>query len=563
MVIADMLLKNGKIATMDARESIHQAVAVKDGRIIDVGSDQALAGYAGPDTRVIDLGGKLVLPAAHDAHMHATLTGLTLREDFLHVGTPDIRTMDDLRDKIAAAVAQKQPGEWIYGSGFLEFLLPEFQNEGRGINRWDIDPVSPDNPVMLTDFGLHTLVVNSKALALAGLDKDFPDIPPEEGMVERDPVTGDLNGRFFEWSAHHLIGNHVPMLDEAELEACISRVQQALNAEGATSHTDIIGPGLERIFMGVARTQIMEIYERMHREGKLTARVSLAINPCPDGVESYDKIMACLDDLTLPEFSDRNWVKAETMKLFGDWGWWLRATADKPDGEGRSIFPGQTNEEQAAEIHRIILELHRRGWQVCNHAIGGMMVDVAVDAYAEAQQVYPRESPRHFVIHADDMTRDTAKKMAKFNILASPQPIACNIVAPMRVPMMTAGEEVFDWQAYMDEGCHVAGGSDAPCFSFNWREGVQFAVTRKPGMGDAIRPDLGMKLTDAIRMYTSEGAYQEGMETERGSIEISKVADFQVLGRDIFTCPPEEIAAIPVVMTICDGKVVYEQDNCV
>jgi predicted amidohydrolase YtcJ len=192
------------------------------------------------------------------------------------------------------------------------------------------------------------------------------------------------------------------------------------------------------------------------------------------------------------------------------------------------------------------------------HAIGGGTIDAAVDAFAKAQDMYPREDPRHFIIHADDMTLENAEKMGKYRIGSSPQPIAANIVAGMNAQSMSAGEELFNWQAYMDSGVSVAGGSDAPCFSFNWREGVQFAVTRVTAMGEPIRPDLAMNLKDAIRLYTIEGAKQEHMEDVRGSIEIGKAADFQVLGRDIFDCPKEEIAEIPVVMTVCAGKIVFE-----
>jgi len=192
------------------------------------------------------------------------------------------------------------------------------------------------------------------------------------------------------------------------------------------------------------------------------------------------------------------------------------------------------------------------------HAIGGKTIDVAVDAFARAQEMYPREAPRHYVIHADDRTVENAVKMSKCRIGSSPQPIAANIVAAMNALSMSAGEELFDWQAYMDKGVVVAGGSDSPCFSSNWREGVQFAVTRITMMGEEIRTDLSMKLEDAIRMYTIEGARQEHMENVRGSIETGKAADFQVLGEDIFECPKTEIGKIPVVMTICAGEVVYE-----
>lgn len=151
-----------------------------------------------------------------------------------------------------------------------------------------------------------------------------------------------------------------------------------------------------------------------------------------------------------------------------------------------------------------------------------------------------------------------AKRMGRFGIGCSPQPIAANIVAGMNAPRMTAGEELFNWGAYMKAGCWISGGSDSPCFDFNWRSGVQFAVTRTTAAGQAIRPDLAMSLEDAIRMYTIHGAYQEHMEHVRGSIETGKLADFQVLGRDIFTCPAGEIGQIPVDMTICGGRVVYQ-----
>lgn len=559
MIVADLVLKNGKVATVDAQFRFHQAVAVKDGWIIDVGGNEEISRRIGPNTQVIDLEGKVLLPAANDAHMHATLTGMKLAPGFLDVGTPDIKTVQDLQAKVAQAVQEAQPGEWIYGSGFLEFMLEECQKENRGLTRWDLDPVSPDNPVILNDFGLHTLVANSKALELAGIAKGHRALRPEEGILEVDEK-GEPNGRLFEWSAHHLVGDFCPLVSEEYIEDCITRVQKALNQQGATSHTDILGKGLEHIFLGVGREQAIHVYEKMRQEGKLTARVSIAINPCIDGEHSYDATITGIEKTVLPAFGDKNWVKADAVKLFGDQGAWLRPREDRPKGEGRSVFPGETNEEQAAEITRTILELHRRGWQVCVHSIGGKTIDVVVDAFCQGQEQYPREAPRHFVIHGDDMTVENSLRMGRYKIGCSPQPIAANIVAGMNAPRMTAGEELFDWQTYMDNGTIVAGGSDSTCFSFNWREGVQFAVTRTTAMGQAIRPDLAMKLEDAIRMYTIEGAKQERLENVRGSIEINKVADFQVLGEDIFACPPAQISQIPIAMTICGGKVVYLND---
>lgn len=316
MATADLVLQNGKVATVDKDFRFCEAVAVKDGWIIDLGTTEEMAEHVGPGTRVIDLEGRVMLPAANDAHLHATLTGLRMGEGALDVGAT--QSLAELKGVVAGAAKAAKPGQWIWGSGFMEFLYPELQAQGmRGVNRWDLDEAAPDVPVMLNDFGLHTLVVNSKALELAGITKDHPDLKPEEGVMERDPATGEPNGRFFEWSSHHLVGNHCPPVSDEEIEASILRVQRALNAQGAASHADIVGRGVERIFLGVSRERCMEIYERMAREGRLTARVSLHINHCVDGVESYDSILRALDEMKLPEFRDPNWVQARTVKIFG------------------------------------------------------------------------------------------------------------------------------------------------------------------------------------------------------------------------------------------------------
>lgn len=297
----------------------------------------------------------------------------------------------------------------------------------------------------------------------------------------------------------------------------------------------------------------------MHREGKLTARVSC--NIFPSAVQSYEEVVEGLDKTELPEFQDKNWVKADTVKLFSDLGFWLRKAPAWSNDHGRSMFPGDTDEEQVESLTKTIVEVHKRGYQIGVHAIGGRSIDAVVDAYARAQQLYPRKSPRHIIIHGDDMIMDNVEKMAKFNMICAPQPTAAFVVAGFVSQMTTVGKEMFNWQEYMDQGVVVAGGSDSTGFySFNWLEGVQFAVTRTTMTGEEIRPDLAMDLEDAIRMYTINGAIQEHMEDVRGSIEVGKVADFQVLGEDIFEVPKYEIGKIPVVMTICDGKVVYEAD---
>ena len=198
------------------------------------------------------------------------------------------------------------------------------------------------------------------------------------------------------------------------------------------------------------------------------------------------------------------------------------------------------------------------GWQVCIHACGGGSMDACIEGFAQANQLYPGKDLRHCLIHCDDTTKECAAKMVKNGVLAAIQPTAANIVFGWNTPVLTDKEEIFDYQAYTDLGACLTGGSDSTCFSMNWRQGMQFCMTRTTADGYCARPDLAMKREDAIRMYTINGAYQEHMEHIRGSIEVNKVADFQILDKDVMTCPVTEIGSANVVMTICGGKVVYE-----
>lgn len=186
-------------------------------------------------------------------------------------------------------------------------------------------------------------------------------------------------------------------------------------------------------------------------------------------------------------------------------------------------------------------------------------MDCCIEAIEKANQMYPGKDLRHFLIHTDDQTEATAKKMAKNGILAAIQPSAGDLVFEGNTKTISDGDRIFNYQRYADLGEIQTGGSDSTCFPVNWRKGMQFAVTRTTSSGFTAHPELGMKREDAIRLFTINGAYQEHMENIRGSIEVGKVADFQILDRDIMTCPSEEIGSSTVVMTICGGKVVYEK----
>lgn len=553
---ADLVLKNGKVATVDGRFSYVEAVAVRNGWIIDRGTDGEMEGHIGPNTRVLDVSGRLVLPGGCDAHVHAVHTGYTLSPSFLDFSGPAYDTMDKILEQVRAACDRAGPGEWVFGCGFVDGNIRELAQGGRLMNRYDLDAAAPHTPVVLTDFSLHSMVCNSKALEVAGMAETAPDVPTGVGLIHRDE-TGKPLGRFVEWGAQSLLCEKCPGLSDQELEDAIRRGQQALNREGITAHADILGPGGAHVFRGTWGLRPIELYEKMARRGQLTARVSVAVFSALGGEASYDAIVRGTEHMTLPQFHDRNWVKADAVKFFVDLGGptWLR----QADRRGEFVTAWSGSEETVvSEIQRTILELHRLGVQIAIHSCGGASMDCCIEGFAQANQLYPGKDLRHYLIHTDDLTLACAEKMAKNGVLASVQPTAANIVFGWNTPVLTDREEICNYQGYLDRGLILTGGSDSTCFSMNWRQGMQFCLTRTTQDGYCARPDLAMRREDAIRMYCSNGAYQEHMEHVRGSIEVNKVADFQILDQDVLTCPANEVGSARVLQTICDGKTVYE-----
>ena len=556
-MFADTVLLNGKIATVDDRFTIVEALAVKDGRVTDADTNERVKAKIGPDTRVYDLGGKVALPGACDAHMHAGSTGLVLRPETLDLKA--VRSLGELNEQLGEAVKAVNPGDWIFGSGLQEYAIPGLMEKDLGLTKYDLDPFTHRNPVAIMDADHHTMIVNSLALNAAGFDKRMRELKPEEGVICRSP-DGGLSGRFEEYGAIGMMSRFIPALTDAELDDSLVRMQKLLNSQGVTSHTDILGAGGNYVMRDSWGDRAILAYERLRRKGKLTARVCVNYFAAEGGVHSYEAIMRGLENAGLPEFGDEKWVCVRGVKLFGD-----RMAIWEAEGNGRSMFPGRTEAEQITEIERTVSRLHEMGYQILTHAIGKKMVDVILGAYVKAQEDHPREDPRHFIIHGDGISEANLRDMKKHGIGLSCQPISFPVLSLLHLGSM--GEDAFNWQLYSDRGIVVAGGSDYSSTGWtersgcpvSWLEGLQHAVLRDTAKGDLMRGELGMTLADGIRMYTINAARQDRAEAWRGSLEPGKVADVQVLGEDIFRAPKEAIGSIPVVMTITGGKVVYEE----
>jgi len=562
---ADLLIVNGKVITVDRHFSTHQAVAVKNGWIIAVGTDKELKDLKGTRTQLIDLKGKPLLPGTNDTHTHAVLFGATRPPLCLDLMYPKAKSIADIVGMVQGEVKRKKPGEWIRGFGWDQGFLDECKNDPARLPRkWDFDAVSPDNPVALNDFSAHTLVVNSKALELAGIDKHTPD--PGEGVMERDPDTGEPTGVFLEFGAQALVSKAIPLYTTEELRQAAVNAMDIMNENGITSFTDVaLGPGGNEFVGGALGERCIEVYKALHDEGKLTARVTIGLLMGKYGSISYTDLRSGLENIKLPEGLNETWLRIPTIKVFADGipmtktAWMWKSYLD--GGHGCLCVPGANDKERYAELMKIIRLVHDSGYQLAVHVVGDRASDAAVDGIELAMRDNPRGDPRHYLIHGDNMRPECARRMGRNRIGSSMQPFIKGQIADVMELFVGEKRAAYNWpiRTVMDAGVVVSGSSDTPCTYPNWLPGVQTAVLRESlASGRVSGPDQRISLEEAIAMYTINGAWQDHMDDIKGSIEVGKLADLQVLEEDILSVDHHEIGQIQVDMTIVDGKIVYE-----
>lgn len=563
----DLIIVNGRVITVNENFEIASAVAVKDGRIAAVGADEEIRAMAGDGTEVLDLGGLTMLPGINDSHMHAPFFGATRPPLALDLSFPNVQSIGGIVEAVRQKAAELEPGEWIRGFGWDQGSLEECRNDPTMFpRRSDIDPVSPDNPVILTDFSGHTILVNQKALEIAGITAETK---PSSGHIERDEQ-GEPTGIFLELGAQALVTKHVPILTREEKKAALLSSLAILNSHGVTSLTDAaIGPGGEAYSYGVMSAEFIDIYKELLAEGQLTARVSVLLLLGDYGALNYDDLKNGLETFPIPTDTDPEWLRFPGIKLFADgipltYTSWMNEDYVSGDvGHGVSVLPGETDEEQRANLIRMIKLVHERGFQVAIHATGDRAIDAAVDGYAEAMAEKPGGDPRHYVIHGDFISPETCRKLAGINGGVAMQPTIEAMISDFDPAVVGDERAAYEWpmRTVLDSGLRLTASSDAPITVPNWRLGVENAVLRESLVSGAVSgPEECITVEEAIRAYTINGAYQDHMEDIKGSIEVGKLADFCIIDQDILSIDPHQIKTIGVVKTIVGGKVVYQAD---
>lgn len=524
---ADAIYFGGPIYT-GLGEATVEAVAVRDGAILATGARADIEKKKGAKTEMIDLAGAAMFPGFADSHGH--LLGIGMRE--LTLNLEGVGSVAELVEIVAAEVAEADPGEVIYGRGWIETGWPE----GRFPSRDDLDPVSPDNPVVLTRADGHALVANSAALARAEVDEKTPD--PDGGRIEKD-AAGRPTGMFID-NAMSLVRGIIETPSEAQRREAYATGAEVYAAYGWTSiHNMSQDP------------RDLDMIEQLADDGQIPIRVYNAVDP------------AGLDALAAsgPRASKNGHAVTRAVKLYMDGALGSRGAAllapysDQPETNGLLLM---TPEQGAA----LLTKAKSAGIQVCTHAIGDRGNRLTLDWYEQAFAGADGANLRWRIEHAQIVDPTDIPRFAKLGVIASMQPshaIGDLFFAPSRLgPFRLDG--AYAWRSLLDSGAVVTGGTDAPVERGDPAIEFYAAVARRGLDGtqtDDWRPAQKVTRAEALKMFTSAPAFASFREADLGTIEPGKRADFSVFSKDLMTVPEEEILKAKAVMTVVDGEIAH------
>ena len=532
---ATFVVRNAAIVTMDARYPRAEALAVNGEWIVAVGTNAEIARYVGPQTRVLDATGRLVIPGFNDSHAHFASGSGRLRELDLY----GVSTLEEVLRRVAERVKQAQPGEWVTGSGYDHTLWGE-----KWPTRQDLDRVAPNNPVLLRRASGHSAWANSMALRLNNITKATAN--PDAGEVQKDPRTGEPTGILLE-TAQSLIRRTAPELSDDE-----RRKRQREDLLAGFRHAAMLGV---TSVVTSSSTAEMEVLRELQREGVLTLRwtgwlpLGQAARLAGQGVRTGQ---------------GDYWVRTGFLKGFID-GTLGDGTAamfapfsDRKDFDG---LPRMTQEQ----LTEAVVYADRMGFQVGVHAIGDRGVHMVLNAFEKAATINGTRNMRHRVEHAQLIAPDDIRRFGALGVIPSMQ--QTHATTDMRFAELRVGVErsktAYAWRSLLDGGAVLAFGTDWAVEPLDPMRGVFSSVTRTNIQ--AMQPKTGwfpeQKLTvwESIYYYTWGSAYGDHLENVKGSLAPGRLADMVVMDRDLFTIPAEEILQAKVDFTVVGGRVVWDR----
>ncbi|QLH26616.1 amidohydrolase [Streptomyces sp. Rer75] len=558
-----LILTGGQILTLDTDFTVAEGVAVRGRDISATGSDAEMRALAGPETRIVELHGRTVLPGINDSHLHGAAYGMTKPPFALGVGHPAVGSIADIATVVAEAARATRPGDWIIGQGWDPGYLAEcIADPARFPHRRDLDAAAPDNPVCLTDFSSHMAWANTAALRRCGLDAGTA--PPPGGVIDTDPE-GQPTGILRE-AAQQLVQTALPSPALAQRRQAIQGVIRELHSRGITSYTEPgLGPGGTETLFGGLSTDNWTAYAELAEAGELDARVSVLLLPAPMGGSAGD-LRTGLAELHRPQSADPRRLRAIGVKIFAD-GVPPNRTAWMSEpypegGHGALCVHGDTPALQADELHEMIRTAHEAGFQLGVHATGDRAIEAVVDAFVAANTAAPRPDARHYVIHGDFIGPTGLAKLAAHGYGVNMNPAIKWTISDLMDEVVGRERSAYQWpvRSAIEAGVRVCASSDAPITEPDWRQGVAAMMLRESKAGGRPSgPDQCVPLAEALRAYTTEPAWQDFADDWKGTIEPGKAADLCVLDRPLLELDPHTIPKVQVDLTVFDGRVVFER----
>jgi predicted amidohydrolase YtcJ len=551
---AEAIYYNAKVITVNARFDIAQAVAVAGGAIVKVGSNEEIKALAGPDTRLVDLTGKSLLPGFYDNHIHLGEPLQPWKYGAMIEAVPEwLRQAKDVESLVAAVrakAAATPKGQWITG----EIPREEWPNAALP-TRWHLDKATTDHPVALAR-GPHTLLVNSKALALAGVTRDTK---PPGGEIVHD-AKGEPTGKILE-AARRVITRVMPT------PATEGGADKQLES-WRTLLAQLASLGVTSVNVAGVRPDGLPLVRRLYEQhGNELPRMTVQLRVSP-GFDSHDdpqigasQSIAEIEAIGDPrKFFAHDKLKLGAVKMSIDGGlsapifWSLKPYENRPGFYGEQRIPDSA-------FARVARRAHEHGWQLGIHTMGDAAVVMVVNEIEKILRAAPRANHRHYLHHVAVLPpADTIRKMAAMEIMVASQPgfllglgaFADEALEPEREATQQPSRSL------LQRGVRVSYGSDAG--PYGPLAGLYAAVTRRSWNGAVKGKEESVTIQEAIRMHTLEPAYFTFDEQTRGSIEAGKTADFVVLDRDLLTIDPERIQDVHVLQTIIGGREVYRRD---
>jgi len=543
---ADLVLKNGKIVTMDESNPEVQALAVRGDMIVAAGSDKKIDAYIGDATQVIDLGGKLAIPGFIESHGHFTGIGRAK----MQLNLMKVKNWDEVIAMVAEAVKDAQPGEWIQGRGWHQEKwdkTPEPNVDGLPYHH-SLSKVSPDNPVWLSQASGHASYANAKAMELAEITKETLD--PPGGEIVRDPegnpigVFRETAQRLVSRGMSHYLDERTPEQLDAERRKVVELAAQECLSKGITSFHDA-GSSFGTI----------DLFKEFAEQDKLGIRLYVMVRV------SNEELKERLSEYKINGLGNNHLtvrsIKRSIDGALGPHGaWLLEPYTDLPSSTGLNT----SAVEDVQETARIAIE---NDFQLCVHAIGDRANRETLNIYEEAFKAHPEKKDLRWRIeHSQHLHPDDIPRFGQLDVVASMQGIHCTSDGPWvikRLGEKRAEEGAYVWQKLMKTGAIICNGTDAPVEDVDPIASFYATVSRKFGDGTVFYPDQRMSREETLRSYTINGAYAAFQEDILGSLKTGKLADITVLSKDIMTVPEDEILEAEVLYTIVGGKIVHKR----